>query len=898
MFNLLWGIKTNQSSISNAHLKRAVGEEGRLSFCYAVAVLPLICCLYSNSSYAVTDDNIPFNIPQQRADLALTEFAEQANLTLAFPFDQVKDKIANRLVGLYPIDTAINLLLQDTGLTPTFSKQFVLHIAIENKGKNMDATNSKKRQTVLAGLVGLFAATGGMSSALAQGDDAAAQGRIDEIIVTANKREQSLQDTAMSISAIGGDMIDKRGLVGMDDYLKGIPGVNFQDRGAAQNSVVIRGMAADPQLEDSTAGVYLGETPLTGLAGANAFDFGGNADIKLVDVERIEVLRGPQGTLYGASSIAGTVRVIPRAPKLNRIEGAVSTGYSDTGERGSENTMLTGIINLPLIEDKLAVRAAAYHFENSGYIENIAGSQPNALIDSVVGAGGFAEDRGDVGGDEYTGYRVTALWQPTDEFNATLMYLQQEIEQDGFPEVNYRLDEKFQQIRPQVGENGSHYESLSSEVDITNLVLEYDFAWGDLVGSVSRINSDPKSVQDGSIFNPDFVTGNPTPYSTTTSNSTTVDVEELRFTSNFSGSIQILLGLYHEDRETQIDLGDRWSGDSSLGNSDDIAFRSQLELPVEQKAVFGELAYSISDKVLATFGARHFEFERENNSVLSFLGFVFSEEHSRAKSSDQTYKFNVSYQLTDDFLVYGQWAEGFRLGRPQTPILLACDPDGDRVVDGVSIPRAVNPDTSASFELGTKWNSMDKRVSINASIYQIDWEGMPVGVPASCGSVHVFNAGESVSLGAEIELQAYLTENFELSVGLSYNQSELTEDAPNLGNDGDDLPGSADINFNLGLEHGFDLGEYAAFSRLDYSYVGEYSSVIQPASNLPDAGGYSQINLNLGVNLGKFDVGFFANNLTNSDEFTWVETGLSAVGFTRAYRLRPRTIGANIKYHF
>ena len=180
MFNVLWGKNLNQSSISNAQVKCAVGEEGRLSFRNAVAVLAIVFCLHSNNSAAVTDDNIPFKIPQQRADTALTLFAEQANLTLVFPFDQVKDITANRLVGNYPIDTAINILLQDTGLMPTFSNQLVLNIAIDDKGKSM---NKNTRKTLLASMVGLFAA-GGLSTAAAQETESArAQGVLDEIIL-------------------------------------------------------------------------------------------------------------------------------------------------------------------------------------------------------------------------------------------------------------------------------------------------------------------------------------------------------------------------------------------------------------------------------------------------------------------------------------------------------------------------------------------------------------------------------------------------------------------------------------------------------------------------------------------------------------------------------------------
>ena len=451
MFEVLWGKKFNQSSIQNAQITSAVGEEGRLTFRNAVAVLAVLFCLHSHNSFAVTDDTIPFNIPQQRADRALTQFAEQANLTLVFPFEQLKDKTANRLVGDYPIATAINLLLHNTGLTPRFSDQLVLTIASEPKGKRMNTTNSSKRKTVLAGLVGLFAA-GGMTQAVAQGGEAATgQSAIDEIIVTANKREQSLQDTAMAISALSRDTIEKRGLVDMDDYLRTLPGVSMQDRGANQNSVVIRGLAADPQSENSAAGIYYGETPVTDLGSPSNTGVAGNADLKLVDIERIEVLRGPQGTLYGSGSMSGTVRVIPVAPNLDQVEGKLVASISQTGDKGSANNMMQGVLNIPLIEDQMAIRGVVYKFDNSGYIENVAASQPTSDIVDSIAVGGVARDRGDIGNDEYTGLRLTALWKPSDELDVTLAYTHQEIKQDGIPEVNTSLTDEYQQVRLRTG---------------------------------------------------------------------------------------------------------------------------------------------------------------------------------------------------------------------------------------------------------------------------------------------------------------------------------------------------------------------------------------------------------------------------------------------------------------
>ena len=304
MRELLWGKILNQSSISNAQIKRAVGKEDRLSFRNAVAVLAVIFCLHSHNSLAVTDDTIPFNIPQQRADTALTLFAEQANLTLVFPFDKVREKTANRLVGDYPVHTAVKLLLDNTGLTPTFSDQLVLNIAIETKGKSM---NIKHRKSLMATLVGLFAA-GGAATATAQDEmqeSARAQNVLDEIIVTAEKREASMQDVPLSISAFSGERLEESGVIETLDLEMVTPGLAFSTD-ARVGQVFIRGVGAA-----TLAGPGADPSASTYIDGVYQARFTSSL-VDILDVERVEVLKGPQGTLYGRNSTGGAIKYISK----------------------------------------------------------------------------------------------------------------------------------------------------------------------------------------------------------------------------------------------------------------------------------------------------------------------------------------------------------------------------------------------------------------------------------------------------------------------------------------------------------------------------------------------------------------------------------------------------------
>ena len=326
-----------------------------------------------------------FDIPEQSLIKSLHEVSNKTETLILFPYSLVEQRRGNAVKGQFTVTQAVARLLKGSGLYSVPSSEGVMTISgqgsFSNNGKGEEKMRNKKN--ILAMAVGLFAGAGSVPGAFAEG--VTEQGRIDEILVTATKRETSLQDTAMSISAIGGDAIAKQNLVSMDDYLRNVPGVSFQDRGAGQNSIVIRGMATNPQLDTgSTAGAYFGETPVANMRGPASLDAGGNADVKLVDIERVEVLRGPQGTLYGAGSMAGTVRIIPNAPKLDALEGSIATRYSNTADAGGDSYSVQAVINIPVIEDKLAVRGVAYRFDNSGFVDNVAASQPTGWITNAV----------------------------------------------------------------------------------------------------------------------------------------------------------------------------------------------------------------------------------------------------------------------------------------------------------------------------------------------------------------------------------------------------------------------------------------------------------------------------------------------------------------------------------
>ena len=747
--------------------------------------------------------------------------------------------------------------------------------------------NSKKN--LLAATVAFFMGAGAQVSVAQDGEAAAKQSGIDEIIVTANKREQSLQDTAMAISALSGETIEKRGLVGMGDYLSSIPGVTIQDRGAGQNSIVIRGLSTGPQDQSATAGMYFGDTPVTGFGVSSGLGGAGNADIKMVDIERVEVLRGPQGTLYGSGSMGGTVRVIPVAPNLTEFEGKLATRYSQTGQEGGDNTMVQAVINLPIVEDEFAIRAVAYQFDNSGYVKNIAASQPSTTYGITQSLGGVAQDLEDVGNDSYTGFRLAAQWKPAEALDITFGYTNQEIDQDGNPDVNLDLESDYQQRRYNTGLGGSGYELLESGIGIANLVVNYDLGWANLSSSTSSIRYDSAVETDATDV---FFAGQPNYFRGDID--TDRLVEEIRLTSQLDGALQFIAGLYYEDDEWLAERHTRWSGDplqdpQGAGNSSFIANDQTL---TDQLAVFGELSYEISDHLNATVGARHFDYERDFNQKLFWQGSPLPDRLFSIEEKGESYKLNLTYTPNDDFLIYGQWAEGFRLGNGarENPNCTAL---------GIASGFDVKSDTSETLELGFKSTLADNRVTFNASVYRINWDDIPIRIVPEGNCSYEVNGGKAESEGIELELNSHLADNLLVNVNMSYGEMTLSEDS-SIGDEGDNLPGSADFTASAGLQYDFTLGGNNSFARIDYIYVGEYFNTPDEDEfgSLP-AGDFSQINLKIGMVIDQFSVDLFVNNLTDDNGLTWVDSFAPRFGGgNRANRIRPRTIGFNIGYQF
>jgi outer membrane receptor protein involved in Fe transport len=719
-----------------------------------------------------------------------------------------------------------------------------------------------------------------------------AQSVIEEIIVTAQRRgPERLQDIPMSVSVIDEETIRRAGLVGMDDYLRALPSISYVEYSPGMNNVIIRGIATD-FFRSETTGIYVGNTPVTNLGVRGQ----GDPDLKLVDIERIEVLRGPQGTLYGEGSMGGTVRIIPAAPNAERFESQVTGSFSVTGAEGGNNSTIEGMLNMPLLDGDAAFRLVAYRHDNSGYYRDITGSDPDARYWSEY-FGVPAIDKSDVGETTFTGWRAQLLWQPMPDLSITLLILSQDIDQNGMPEGVVGL-ERFQ--RTSLRKLNGDGDTSVSDFDLSSLEVNFDFRAFSLFSTTSLV--DGWAGYDRSLpwLAADFGYGD-IPVFHRWGGPARSFSQELRLTSQQDGRLRYLTGYFYQDVESSIDNIYSFEGDPALDPYEGATILDALgDFDETQTSLFGELTYDLTDRLTGSVGARGFRYDQSELWTGGGLwaGADSTEVLTSGEGDGQNYSLKLEYQASESTRIYGSFNQGFRFGGPHDKVPPpGCDEDGDGVIDGSGIPwpTKIDSDTVDSYELGVRYKSSGGRVAINATIFSVDWTDIPIRVFVPCGvgnSTGVWltlNAGKAESQGIELEGAWEIAKGLVFNYAASWVDPRLTEDAESLGQAGDRLPGSPRHNLNLGVQHEFTIGGYDAFVRADLVDVGEYYDNLQQMGQA--SGGYTTIGARAGVSLNDWLIDLYADNLTDEFALTYYDSW-----FGLYYVLRPRTVGVQVSY--
>ena len=737
----------------------------------------------------------------------------------------------------------------------------------------------------------------------AQPDAQAANHGLDEIVVTATRRSESIQTVPMSITAITEVALENRAATQFFDYASAIPNLSFGYSGGGQSAglassrqVAIRGIAGD-----ETTAFYIDDTPVPV-----------SIDPQAVDVAQIEVLRGPQGTLYGALSMGGALRVLTEQPDTQHMAILAHGSVSTTDHAAKANYQTDASLNLPLIDDKLAARFSGYHAELGGYFKRYAENTGGTI--------------NDVGQTTTDGGQVAMLWKITDDLSATPRVIYQRTELNGLPfsTVNYNASSLTPiNIRPtglvQV-QSFDIPESSRDEWTLTSLDFKYHRPFGTIVFSSSYFNRRTADVEDQTAAIAQVFGVAPLPTSITDLNHPRIQTEELRFASSFSGPFQLVGGLYYEHTNTSgVGFPPNYvSGlDAATGGSfgTDLVYYYNNGRSVQiETAPYAEATYDITEHWRATAGIR-------STRVESILGPVTADgianggpttvAQTTSTQTTVTPKYSLQYRFTPDNQVYATVAKGFRPGTPSGGVvpesLCGADLAALGLKSGVIGP--VQPDTVWSYELGEKSAWLDKRLTVNADVFRINWDKIQQTVLLACGFPFLANAGAARSQGAEIDINARVIDDLTLEFSAGYDDAKFTETVSGvLFQSGDRIPQVPRESAQLGADYEFPISnDIAGFAHADYRYVGNSWSTNNALTN-PATGrvvplirpSYRIADLRGGIKYGKTEYALYIKNLTN--EYANLSDtnaiSLQATGQSRVAISPPRTIGLEFRYRY
>ncbi len=771
--------------------------------------------------------------------------------------------------------------------------------------------------------VALAQATADSGSTAAEAIDSA------DIVVTALRRNTRLQETPLAISATSGEALAAAGSSSFTDLTRNAPSLRIVDSGPGQRRVLIRGIQSSGE---PTVGVYYDETPVSGSVSTSSDAAGTTPDFRLFDVERAEVLRGPQGTLFGSGSMGGTLRVIFEKPRSDKVEGAVSANLS-TVEGGKEGYSIDAMVNLPIVEDKLAVRFVGYYNKFAGYVDNvILASDPTAknVIDSTPAGDPFLRNDKDINDGYAAGGRALVRFTPSERLTIDLAAYYEKVSTQS---PGWRLEPSAILGRKYVTSARARAGNYD-ENRIYNGTLHYEFDGFTIVGVTSYFDRDRVAVSDvGDTFNgrdtaagcrqyllrnvgtcTDAQLATYLPATRAIQQSSLYQpqsvknwVNELRVSSNNESPFQWTAGLFLEDRKTVVrsTLLTANPADGSLYDVDDptaLAYDRTIFDYLKQKAAYVELSYKFFDQLTLTAGTRYYDFRKRVGGQIDLGQIHYSSgitpyTEARNKEDGFIYKFNLAWQANPDLMFYAQAAQGFR-------------PGGVNQVIGLPAALAgYSSDSIWNYELGAK-TKLARGIYFNVAGYRIDWDDLQVSARTTgTGSVFglIANAGAARIWGAEAELTADITSNFSVSGNIGYTDAKLSEDQISTivtatGRKGNRLAFIPKITAGIAAEYTHELNDdMEAIARFDASHVGRSYSTLSPADiyrRLIPA--HEIANLRFGLQQPDNDWGlyFYINNVFDDTAINSSSSSANTGGLTNTFSAPPRTFGVNVTKRF
>ena len=761
---------------------------------------------------------------------------------------------------------------------------------------------------------------------------------LETITVTAQKRTENLQDVPISMNVIGAQQLDELQINDFEDYAKLLPSVSISPSGPGFGQVYMRGVASGGDGNHSgplpSVGIYLDEQPITTIQGA--------LDLHVYDIERVEALSGPQGTLYGASSEAGTLRLITRKPDTSGF----SAGYGfevNAIDGGGFGNVAEGFVNVP-ISDNTAIRLVGWQKKDAGYIDNVFGER-------TFPTSGITQNNADRVEDNYNdvdtvGARLALKIDLNDNWTITPTIMGQRQEANGnfaydttvgkreishaYPEKsNDRWAQAALTVQGKIGNFDLTYAfaHLKRDVDTDTDYSDYGFWYDTLLGYGAYFYDD-----NGDLANPAQYIQGVDGYKKTS--------HELRIASPQDQRLRFVAGLFWMDQSHDIEQRYRIDGlasSLSVRGWEDTIWLTQQERKDHDEAIFGELAFDFTDKLTATAGFRHF---RADNALKGFFGFangyasqsgqpaqnrsgeaacivqfgpnpanwpsfngapckVFDKE---VQEKDTLGKFNLAYKFTPNKMAYFTWSEGYRPG-------------------GINRRGTLPPyitEFLTNYEVGWKTSWLDNRLTFNGAAFHQIWDDFQFSALGQNGLTEIRNANQARIQGLEMDVNWAATYNLRLTAGVGFYDAELTEnycgDVDANGNpitvcnapqapDGTRLPVTADYKGNLTARYSFDIADYEAYWQSSVVHEGRRTSDLRILERniLGDLPAYTLVDFALGVRKNNWSVDFYIKNLLDenaqySRNVQCPETVCAAQVYSVAGQ--PRTFGIKFSQEF
>jgi iron complex outermembrane receptor protein len=761
-------------------------------------------------------------------------------------------------------------------------------------------------KTVYASIFGLALA----GAAVAQQENKLDQ--LEEVVVTAQKRESTVQATPISITAITGQDLQDRGITDISSIVQSVPGVSMRSSGPGQTELEMRGMSSAGG-NSSTVGFYLGDIPLT--APASAQNGKVVIDPDLYDLNRVEVLRGPQGTLYGSGSMGGTIKLVPNAPDPKAFDASAETILGHTSGGNTLNNDENFMLNLPL-SDTAAVRIVGSQEHLSGWIDRKVIAQPdfpapiNATTRGNVAAAPVETNFRDVNDEVLTSARIAVLLEATDRLSISPSFMYQRITQDGLSLIDTPpgTNNQYQPFNSP--------EPFLDRIDIGGLNVQYHFDIADLTSTTSFWTRDENLRQDGTeelgyalgvpLYAAQGGVGQNFPTSLEDDKSKQYS-EEIRLTSAGNTDFKWLVGYFYQDFQSDFDEFVLTPFTQVPGTITD-AFTQIQPTKILQNSFFGEVSYTFLQQFTVTAGLRRFYYHGTVNTAVS--GYLSSSGgpnnnyySTSERDSGVTPKLNLSYQVDPDLMVYTTASQGFRPGGGNQPIPTS-GVLGDKCLANLqaigltSAPLGFNPDKVWSYELGEKFRDSEGRVTVNAAAYFENWQHIQQNIPLDCGFPFTGNAGDAHIYGTELEISTLITSGLVFSVNGSWLHAEYIANAVPATTIDDRVQEVPEVTASGSLAYRHPINDSLSFiSRIDNNYVGSRIDTTAQANYLPS---YDLTNIRAGVEADHWKAELFVNNVTNRVALLSNSPAINVAipTFNRTSMEQPLTFGIDLSYHF